>query len=209
MKTLPVTWSSPNLEITESYKFWQRQQAEGEPFDKWLIELRIIASNCEFGTSTDRQLRDKILFGINDDTARQRMLEENNLTLAKTIHICHLMEAMKAQLRVLPLRFTNFTTKVNLKQYVYRVLRIAQTVVLSTGQGNTQHTVKHVTSAGNYIILPLYVEALLLLDLMQSKSMRSQPALHHNQTQAFYEYSLFVGGKNGTSSGQKCSQHYR
>ena len=55
----------------ESYKFWQRQQAEGEPFDKGLTELRIIASNCEFGTSTDRQLRAKILFSTNDDTARQ------------------------------------------------------------------------------------------------------------------------------------------
>ena len=70
---------------------------EGEPFDKWLTELRIIASNCEFGTSTYRQLRDKILFGTNDGTASQRMLEDN-LTLAKAISICCLMEATKAQL---------------------------------------------------------------------------------------------------------------
>ena len=78
VKTLPVTLSSPNLEnyynprrkpAFESYKFWQRQQAEGEPFDKWLTELRIISSNCEFGTSTDRLIRDKILFGTNDDAA--------------------------------------------------------------------------------------------------------------------------------------------
>ena len=87
----------------ESYKFWQRQQAEGEPFDKWLTELRTIASNCEFGTSTDRQLRDKILFGTNDDTTRQRMLEDN-LTLAKAINICHSMEATKAQLRLMTTR---------------------------------------------------------------------------------------------------------
>ena len=78
--------------VFESYKFWQCQQAEGEPFDKWLTELRVIAS-----TSTERQLRGKILFGTNDDTARQRMLEENNLTLAKAINICHSMEATKAQ----------------------------------------------------------------------------------------------------------------
>ena len=97
----------------ESYKFWQRQQAEGEPFDKWLTELRIIASNCEFGTSTDRQLRDKILFGTNDDTARQRMLEEDNLTLAKAINICHSMEAAKTQLRVMTTRSKTDTVTVH------------------------------------------------------------------------------------------------
>ena len=80
---------------------------------KWLTELRIIASNCEFGTSTDRQLRDKILFGINDDTARQRMLEEDNLTLARAIHICHSMEAMKAQLRVMTTRSATDTVTVH------------------------------------------------------------------------------------------------
>ena len=97
----------------ESYKFWQRQQAEGEPFDKWLTELRIIASNCEFGTSTDRQLRDKILFGTNDDTARQRMLEVDNLTLAKAINICHSMEAAKTQLRVMTTRSKTDTVTVH------------------------------------------------------------------------------------------------
>ena len=81
VQTLPVTWSSPNLEITAipgespplKVMFWQRQQAEGQPFDNWLTESRIIASNCEFGTSTNRQLRYKILFGTNDDNVR--MLE--------------------------------------------------------------------------------------------------------------------------------------
>ena len=93
--------------------FWQRQQAEGEPFDKWLTELRIIASICEFGTSTDRQLRDKILFGTHDDTAKQRMFEEENLTLAKAINICHSMEAAKAQLRVIMARSETDTVTVH------------------------------------------------------------------------------------------------
>ena len=71
---------------------WQRQQAEGEPFDKWLTELRIIAINCEFGTSTDRLLRDKILFGTNDDAARQRMLKEDNPTLVTAINISYVVQ---------------------------------------------------------------------------------------------------------------------
>ena len=62
---------------------------------------------------------------------------------------------------------------------------IAETVALSTSQGNVQHMPKHVASAGNEIILPLYVEAFLVLDLMQGKSMRSELVLHRNQTRAF------------------------
>ena len=82
---VPVTLTQSNLEITakpvfESYKFWQSQQTEGEPFDKLSTELRIIASNFEFGTSRHRQLRNKIMLGINDSTSRQRMLEEDNFT---------------------------------------------------------------------------------------------------------------------------------
>ena len=33
--------------------------------------------------------------------------------------------------------------------------------------------------------------------------MRPQPALHHNQTQVFYEYSPFVGGKKRNFVGSK------
>ena len=97
----------------ESPPFWQRQQAESEPFDKWLTELKITASNCEFVTSTNWQLRDEISLGTNDDTARQRMLEEDNLTLAKAINICHSMETTKAQLRVMTTRSETDTVTVH------------------------------------------------------------------------------------------------
>ena len=80
----------------ESYKFWKCQQAIGEPFDKWLTELRILASNCDFGAAADRQLRDKILFGTSDDTARQQMSED------KAMNICRTMEATKAQMQIMP-----------------------------------------------------------------------------------------------------------
>ena len=97
----------------ESPPFWQRQQAESETFDKWLTELKITASNCEFVTSTNWQLRDKILLGTNDDAARQRTLEEDNLTLAKAINICHSMETTKAQLRVMTTRSETDTVTVH------------------------------------------------------------------------------------------------
>ena len=85
--------------VFDAYKFWQRQQAVGELFDKWLTELRLIANNCDFGAFKDRLVRDKILFGTNDETARQRMLEEEDLTLEKAINICRSIEVTKARMQ--------------------------------------------------------------------------------------------------------------
>ena len=112
-------------------------------------------------------------------TQPHRMLEEDDLTLAKAVNLYHSMKATKIQLRIMTAHSeTNTVTvyqlhnkyRINLLQFVHRVLRIAQTVALSTSQGNVQHTAKHVASAENEIIFPLYTEALLPLDLMQVKS---------------------------------------
>ena len=54
-----------------------------------------------------------ILFGTNDDAARQRMLEEDNPTLATAINICRSMEATKAQLRVMTTRGETDTVTVH------------------------------------------------------------------------------------------------
>ena len=83
----------------ESYKFWKRQQAIGEPIDKWLTELRILASNCDFGAAADRQLRDKILFGTSDDTATN--VGRRRSILDKAMNICRTTEATKAQMQVM------------------------------------------------------------------------------------------------------------
>ena len=84
--------------VFDSCKFWKRQQAVGKSFDKWLTKLQLIVNNCDFGTFKDRLLRDKFLFG-NYDTARQRMLEEENFTLEKAINICRSIEVTKARMQ--------------------------------------------------------------------------------------------------------------
>ena len=55
--------------VSDTYRFWQRQQSVGESFDKWLtkLKLRSTANNCGCSTFNDRLLREKILFGTNSD----------------------------------------------------------------------------------------------------------------------------------------------
>ncbi|XP_078495460.1 LOW QUALITY PROTEIN: uncharacterized protein LOC144750542 [Ciona intestinalis] len=122
--------------IFETYKFWQRDQHEGEPFDKWVNDLRIILHGCEYGNHKDRHLRDKIVLDIHDksiDTegrrsceieelkvsgVRERLLRGADLTLAKpkALDICHAAETSKAQMMEKPIQ----------EQHVYNIQRRPQ-----------------------------------------------------------------------------------
>ena len=97
------------------------------------------------------------------------------------------MEATKAHLQVMTNSvatdiFTvhEFHRKCKLKLPVNLVSCLAETVVLSSRQGNIQNTVKHITSVKKEIILQVYAEALFSTGLRPGEIMRSQPALHHN-----------------------------
>ena len=85
----------------ERYRFNRRIQEPGETYDQYRTALRKIAAGCEFETITpDQILRDRLVFGIRDAKARERLLRESDLTLKKTDEICHAAESMVAQVKV-------------------------------------------------------------------------------------------------------------
>ena len=73
-------------EVFERYKFWQRDQHEGETIDQWVNDLRILLGSCEYGDQKEKNLR-------------ERLLRESDLTLTKALDICHAAEASKVQLK--------------------------------------------------------------------------------------------------------------
>ena len=84
--------------VFERYMFWTRDQEDGESLDQWIIVLRTQAASCEFGEQEDLLLRDKVVFGIRDQRAKERMLREGDLTLQKALDICHAAESTQRQL---------------------------------------------------------------------------------------------------------------
>nr|XP_037289492.1 uncharacterized protein LOC119183147 [Rhipicephalus microplus] len=68
-------------EITESYKFFTRNQLAGESVNEFLVEIRKIASRCNFGSALDRMLRDRIVCGLRDASVRRQLLAKAELTL--------------------------------------------------------------------------------------------------------------------------------
>lgn len=68
-------------EIAESYKFFTRCQQEGESVHAFLVEIRRIADNCNFGSALNRMLRDRIVCGVRSTNLRKQLLARKDLTL--------------------------------------------------------------------------------------------------------------------------------
>lgn len=72
----------------ERHKFNTRNQQANESFDEYLLVLKAISSNCEFGAMKDELVKDRIVCGILDQKIRNRLLTEAELTLNRAIEIC-------------------------------------------------------------------------------------------------------------------------
>ena len=73
--------------IMERHKFNTRNQKEGESFQSFVADLRILANTCEYGISKDELIRDKIVCGVSSRHVRKQLLKERELTLDRAIDI--------------------------------------------------------------------------------------------------------------------------
>jgi hypothetical protein len=92
-------------ETLERHKYFKRFQEDGECFDDFLTEVKLLSKNCNFCNTEDcfgSLLRDKIVYGIRCDKVREKLLSEKTLTLDKAVEICRSSE--KAQDGVSELR---------------------------------------------------------------------------------------------------------
>ena len=67
------------------HKFFTYKQREGQSFHEFVIQLKRLSSDCEFGDLKDSLIRDTIIIGIRDERLRERMLREPDLDLSKAL----------------------------------------------------------------------------------------------------------------------------
>ena len=95
-------YCNPRKNLTfERHSFFSRNQLDGESIDAYVTDLRNKAARCKFGDLKDGLIRDRIVYGINDDTVRARLLREAELTLEGCLDISRAAEISSAQLKVL------------------------------------------------------------------------------------------------------------
>ena len=77
----------------ERFKFAKRQQAKGEPIEKFIADLRVMLKTCDYcNACSDSVLRDQIVVGVASNKTRQELLKDSKLTLKTCIDTCKALE---------------------------------------------------------------------------------------------------------------------
>ncbi|UYV66679.1 K02A2.6-like, partial [Cordylochernes scorpioides] len=87
--------------VTERFKFSQRVQKDDESIDNYLISLRELSKSCEFGNLEADMIRDQIIEKCNNKKLKEKLLQQENLTLSKTIDIARMLEISRKEIRLL------------------------------------------------------------------------------------------------------------
>ena len=73
--------------VVERYKFRSRAQKADESLEVYLKSLRELVKSCDFGTLEEKITRDQIVEKCPSQTLKQKLLQQENLDLAKTVKI--------------------------------------------------------------------------------------------------------------------------
>ncbi|GFW10759.1 uncharacterized protein K02A2.6 [Trichonephila clavipes] len=81
------------LIIPSRHKFLNRKQTEGEGISTYIAELRALAMNCDYDQDMlNIMLREVFVSGLRDKMILDRLFEEDNINLEKTLNIALAME---------------------------------------------------------------------------------------------------------------------
>ncbi|KAJ8933184.1 hypothetical protein NQ318_011473 [Aromia moschata] len=75
----------------EPYKFLECTQKPNQLLLQYITELKSLSSACEYQES-ENMVRDKVVMGIRDNILREKLLQNDNLALAKAEEMCQIYE---------------------------------------------------------------------------------------------------------------------
>ena len=85
--------------LYERYVFHNTDQLAHETIDQFVIKLRQLAEPCQFGIFEDEMVRDRLVLGCKDSTAKTRLFREKDCDLKKAIESLRISEATGEQLK--------------------------------------------------------------------------------------------------------------
>lgn len=87
--------------IYERYKFFSYKQRTGQTLENFIAELKNMAEKCKFESLKDSMIVTAITCGITNNLIRERLLQEDNPTLERTIDLCHIIDTSKVRSEVI------------------------------------------------------------------------------------------------------------
>lgn len=80
--------------IVSRFNFNTRSRKSGESIADYIVHLRQLAGNCDFGDTLSSMLRDRLVCGVNDEKIQLRLLaEEDTMTFKNAMDIAISMES--------------------------------------------------------------------------------------------------------------------
>ena len=92
-KLLSNHYTPKVIVIYERYKFYSRNQEQGESIKDYVAKLRELAQPCSFQDSLDDMLRDRFVMGMSSAATQQNLLAETDLTFDKAVKVATAREA--------------------------------------------------------------------------------------------------------------------
>uniref|UniRef100_A0A1B0DMF7 Retrotransposon gag domain-containing protein n=1 Tax=Phlebotomus papatasi TaxID=29031 RepID=A0A1B0DMF7_PHLPP len=74
VEVLKAKYAPKKSVIAERFKFYKREQENGESIRDYVVELQILAETCKFGDFLSSALRDKFVMGLQDSHVQIKLL---------------------------------------------------------------------------------------------------------------------------------------
>ncbi|UYV77695.1 K02A2.6-like, partial [Cordylochernes scorpioides] len=125
----------------------QRKQNTDENIDSYVIALRELVKSCEFGNLEEDMIRDQIIEKCYNRQLKEKLLQQDNLNLQRTIEISRMFETAKEEFRVLTNEDMTSINRVNYKNNF-------QAANESTVKGPKAHNVYHQKGSTSKVSTP-------------------------------------------------------
>lgn len=79
-KALSDHYKPKPLVIMERFRFQKRNQQESESVSDFIVALKQLSTNCDFGAHLDDALRDRFVSGLRSEAIQRKLLAETNVT---------------------------------------------------------------------------------------------------------------------------------
>ena len=79
-------------EIVQRFHFNTRVRAPTESIATFVAALQELSEFCNFGTTLDQMLRDRLVCGVNHEAIQRKLLSEKNLTFEKAYALAQSIE---------------------------------------------------------------------------------------------------------------------
>ena len=83
----------------ERFKFLNRVQQVDESVSDYVMAIKELAINCNYGTHLDQALRDRLLMGVRNKTIQAKLIDQDNLTFPNACQTALNMELLSEELQ--------------------------------------------------------------------------------------------------------------